>query len=240
MTRHPFPRPAALLLALAIAGGFILSLTRADDPPPPANLAATLKGHTESVYSTAFTPDGKYVVTGSFDKTIKVWDSTSGKEFKSFGGPNGHTALVLSVAVSPDGTLVASGGSDNTAKIWDFPSANSLRDYAMADAVNAVALSPDGKTLAGAGKDGLVKLWTTADGKELFSLKGHEGEVLGVAFSANGQLLVSSGADKTLRFWNPVNGQPVDLLDPSETQLDADPNVDPGWVGVGQLRACHG
>src|ERR1700736_1239626 len=115
MTRHPLTRPAALLTALTVAlvGGFVLSLTRADDPPPPDNLAATLKGHTESVYSTAFTPDGKYVVTGSFDKTIKVWDAATGKEFKTFAGPNGHTALVLSVAVSPDGTLVASGSTDN-------------------------------------------------------------------------------------------------------------------------------
>ena len=77
------------------------------------------------------------------------------------------------------------------------------------DAVTAVALSPDGKILAGgaAGKDGTVKLWNSADGKELFSLKGHSGAVTDVAFSGNGQLLASAGADRTVRFWNPANGQ---------------------------------
>ena len=214
MLRQFTIRTVVLLTAPALLslGVLAVSLTRADDSPAPANGAIVLKGHAESVYSTAFTPDGKYVVTGSFDKTIKVWAAADGKEFKSFGGPNGHTGLVLSVAVSPDGTLIASGGADNTAKIWDFPSANALRTFAHADAVNAVAVSPDGKKVAGAGKDGLIKLWNAADGKELFSLAGHTGAVLGVAFSSNGQLLASSGADKTLRFWNPGDGKAIAVI----------------------------
>ena len=121
MTRHPLTRLSALptAAALSVIGAFILSLTRADEPPapPPPDVAATLKGHTESIYSTAFTPDGKYVVTGSFDKTLKVFETATGAEFKTFGGPNGgHTALVLSVAVSPDGTLVASVAQEGSVR----------------------------------------------------------------------------------------------------------------------------
>ncbi len=101
MFRPTWIRPFALLTAPLVL--LTVALTRADDAPAPVN-AVTLKGHAESVYSTAYTPDGKYVVTGSFDKTIKVWEAATGKEFKSFGGPNGHTGLVLSVAVSLDGT----------------------------------------------------------------------------------------------------------------------------------------
>ena len=97
----------------------------------------------------------------------------------------------------------------------------------MTDAVNAVALSPDGTKLAGAGKDGLVKIWTAADGKELFSLAGHAGPVLGVAFAANGQLLVSSGADKTLRFWNPANGQAAGVIGATPARRRPSPSARP-------------
>src|SRR5579872_6996770 len=91
------------------------ALPAAGDAPPAG--AVPLKGHAESVYSVAYSPDGRYVVTGSFDHTLKVWEAASGKEIKSFGGAAGHQNLVLSVAVSPDGTQIASGGSDNSAKV---------------------------------------------------------------------------------------------------------------------------
>jgi WD40 repeat protein len=197
-------RVSALALLLL---GFTFSFA-ADDALPPG-VISVLKGHTEAVYAVAFTPDGKYVVTASFDKTLKVWETDTGKEFKTFGGTAGHQNLVLCVAISPDGTLVASGSSDNTAKLWDFPTNKPLREFVQTDSVNAVALSPDGARIAGAGKDGTVKVWTTADGKEAFSLPGHGGGATGVAFSVNGQLLVTSAADKMLRFWNPANGQPL-------------------------------
>jgi WD40 repeat protein len=170
-------------------------------------LVATLKGHTEAVYAIAFTPDAKFVVTGSGDRAVKVWETATGKEFKTFAGPAGHQNLVLSVAVSPDGGLIASGGSDNSAKIWDFPSNTPLREIAKSEGVPAIAVSPDGTRLAGGGKDGVVHLWNIADGKELFKMAGHSGAVTGIAFNGNGQLLASTGTDRTLRFWNPANGQ---------------------------------
>ena len=59
------------------------------------------------------------IVTGSFDKTVKVWDATTGKEIRTLTGPQGHKQMVLNVAISPDGSLIASGSSDNTANLWD-------------------------------------------------------------------------------------------------------------------------
>jgi WD40 repeat protein len=173
----------------------------------------TLKGHKEEVYSVAFTPDGKFLATGSFDNTIKLWDVARAKEIRTFGGAAGHKDMVLSVAISPNGQLLASGsggrGADNSLKIWDIPSDNPLRTFADKDAINAVALNPDGKFLATAGKDGSVKIWSAGDFKQLYNLTGHTGPVTGVAFSANGQVLASSGADRTIRFWNPIKGQPI-------------------------------
>ena len=170
-------------------------------------IVATFKGHTEPVYSVTFTPDGKYLATGSFDNTIKLWELATGKEAKTYGGPSGHQKMVMCVAISPDGQLLASGSIDNTLKVWDIPLSAPSKLLPATDAVHAVALSPDGTKLAYGSKDGQVKLVNAADSKELFKLEGHAGPVTGIAFSPNGQTLASNGVDKTLRIWNVANGQ---------------------------------
>src|SRR5436190_23307712 len=96
------------LLALPFCLLALSTAFSADDPAVPG-VAATLKGHTEIVYAVAFSPDGKYVVTGSFDKSLKLWDTATGKEIKTFAGPAGHQNLILSVAFSPDGQSFVSG-----------------------------------------------------------------------------------------------------------------------------------
>ncbi len=196
--------------ALFLLGGLLVPwAVAADDAPAPPPGTVVLKGHAEAAYAVAFTPDGRHVVTASFDKTLKVWDAATGKEGRTYGGPQGHQGLVLAVAVSPDGQTFASGGADNSARLWDFPSDTPARQFAHNDSVNAVALTPDGKTLAGAGKDGGVRVWGAADGKQLADLKGHAGAANGVAFVGNGPILASVGADGTLRFRDVAKGQPV-------------------------------
>src|SRR5436309_2204060 len=112
------PRHSSLRWFLTLAcGGLTLGLTPAADAP--SNVVATLKGHTEAVYAIAISPDGKQVATGSFDKTVRLWD-TAGKELKTLGGASGHQNLVLTVAYGPSGTVLASGSQDNTAKIWEL------------------------------------------------------------------------------------------------------------------------
>jgi WD40 repeat protein len=210
---------SSLAFAVAVSLAAVLPwLPAAEDNAAPG-VIATMKGHTEAVYSVAFTPDGKHVVSGSGDHTLKVWDSSTGKEIKSFGGPTGHQNLVMSVSISPDGSLIASGGTDNTAKIWDFPGSAPLRTLAKSEGASVLAVSPDGVKLAGGDKDGHVKIWNSADGKELFQLNGHRGPVTGLAFSGNGQLLISCGKDKTLRFWNPANGQSLGVIGAHTTEV---------------------
>ena len=116
------------LLALAVTR---MSSPAADDAP--ANVIAILKGHGETVYSIAFTPDGKYAVTGSFDKSIKLWEVPSGKDVRTYTGAAGHKDLILSVAFSPDGKSIASGSQDNTAKLWDVPTSGSVLEFVNND-----------------------------------------------------------------------------------------------------------
>src|SRR5713226_6072312 len=133
----------------------------------------TLKGHKEEIYSVAFTPDGKFLATGSFDNTIKLCDVAAAKEIRTFGGAAGHKDMVLSVAISPNGQLLASGsggrGADNSLKVWDIPSDSPLRTLTDNDGINGIALNPDGKVLASGGKDGSVKIWSTGDFKQLYN-----------------------------------------------------------------------
>ena len=193
-------------LAVALSSSRIARLY-AQDPVLPPGVLSILKGHTADVYSIAFSPDGKHVLTGSFDKSIKLWDATTGKEIKTYEGPNAHQQIVLTVAFSPDGRSFASGASDNQVKIWDATIGPPLRNFLHAGSVLALAVSPDGTKAAGAGQDGIVGVWNVADGKPLFSLKGHVGPVTGITYSGNGSLLASRGSDRTLRVWNPANGQ---------------------------------
>jgi WD40 repeat protein len=166
------------------------------------------RGHSDAVYAVAFSPDGKSLVTASFDHTLKLWETATGREVKTYGGATGHTKQVISVAFNQDGSMIASGSTDNTLKVWDVPINAPIRSFKSSDAVQAVALSPDGLKLAIGGKDGSLHLVAPTDFKELVKFQtGHRGAITGVAFSANGLLLASVGLDRMLRFWNVANGQ---------------------------------
>src|SRR5262245_47108300 len=105
MKRHAW---GLLTCGLLLGPGPILS--------QEVKLRATFKGHTDSVTSVAFTADGKSIVSGSWDKTIKLWEVTTGKDRLTF---KGHSDYVTAVALSEDGRLLASGSYDRTVKLWD-------------------------------------------------------------------------------------------------------------------------
>ena len=113
-----------------------------------------LDGHTASVYSVAFSPDGKTLASGSGDKTIILWDVAT--RSKPIGEPlTGHTDTVNSVAFSPDGKTLASGSDDDTIILWDVATANPIGEPldGHIGACYSVAFSPDGKTLASGSGD---------------------------------------------------------------------------------------
>jgi WD40 repeat protein len=104
-----------------------------------------------------FTPDGKTLITGSRDKTIKFFEMPKLIEKKTL---TGHTAWVRSLAVSPDGKVLASAGDDNTIKFWDIAAGRHFKTVKGHTAgVRQITFSPDGKRLASASWDRTIKLW---------------------------------------------------------------------------------
>ena len=106
----------------------------------------------------AFSPDGKRVLTGSEDKTAKLWDAETGQEIRTFRF-GGHTGRVLSVAFSPDGKHIATDGSLG-AFLWDAETGALLRTFlGHSDLVTSVAFSPDGKRILTGSGYGTAQIW---------------------------------------------------------------------------------
>jgi WD40 repeat protein len=169
----------------------------------------TLSGHSDRVYSVAFSPDGHTLASGSF-RSIKLWDVDSGQELRTFSGDFG---AVDSLAFSPDGRILGGrttrwdNGYHNDVGLWDAMSGRQLHSLSgHAGEVRSVAFSPDGRILASGSDDRTVKLWDVASGRELRTLSGHSGEVSSVAFSPDGRWLASASYDGSIRIWDASSG----------------------------------
>ena len=161
-------------------------------------------GHALRVDGLAFSPDGHLFASGSKDATVRLWETTTGRELRKLVG---HTAWIKAVAFSADGNMLASASIDGTIKLWDVTSGRELKTLTGGGVVNAVAFSPDTHVLAAANADGAVLLYDVTSGQATKTLTGHTGAVLCLAFSPDGKLLASGGRDMSVRLWDVTTGQ---------------------------------
>ena len=172
----------------------------------PVNVLHTLHGHTNEVRSVTFSPDGRTLASGSWDNTIKLWDTASGQVIRTL---RGHTTTIYSVAFSPDGLTLATASWDATIKLWDVMSGQLLRTIqSQTGGVSSVAFSPDGRILAsGGGNNDTISLWDASNGRLLRTLKCHTINVDSVAFSPDGRTLASGNFDLSIELWDITSGQ---------------------------------
>ena len=181
--------------------------------------AVLLYRHTGVVNYSSFSPNGKRIVTASFDESARVWESGTGRELLALVG---HEASVNSAAFSPDGTRIVTASSDKTARIWDAASGREIAALqGHEDSVNSAAFSPDGTRIVTASSDKTARIWDAASGREIAALQGHEDSVNSAAFSPDGTRIVTASSDKTARIWDAASGREIAALQGHEDSVNS-------------------
>ena len=186
------------------------ALSTSSPPTPtsrrPGSVFYTYRGHTDRIPTVAWSPNGKYIASGSLDKTVQVWATNPSEHFQPYIY-GGHTAGVQTVTWSPDSNRVASGSLDKTIQVWDALSGEHVALYTEhTDAVNTVAWSPNGIYIASGSADNTVRMWEVATGKQMYVYRGHKSSVNSIVWSPDSTKIASGSTDKTVQIFDAMTG----------------------------------
>ncbi|GAB2510450.1 hypothetical protein GCM10027167_10600 [Nocardia heshunensis] len=167
---------------------------------PGGPLERILQGHDGRITSVAVSADGKHIVSGSSDKTVKVWELANGHLQRTI---EAHDREVSAIAVSADGQRIVSGGFDDTTRVWILASGRRERTLSNHSGhVYAVAVTADSEHIVVGGSDRSVQIWNRADGRLEARLPEHRSYIKAVAVSADDRYIVSGSNDGTVRVWD--------------------------------------
>ncbi|KIJ27467.1 hypothetical protein M422DRAFT_271383 [Sphaerobolus stellatus SS14] len=168
-------------------------------------------GHQDLISSVAFSSDGTKILSASIDKTVRIWDTSTGQ---TLGQPLHHQSSVISSAFSPDGTKIVSA-SGNKIQMWDISTGEALGQpfEGHQDRVLSVAFTYDGTKIISGSKDKTIRVWDTFTSQNLGSLEGHQDRVNSIAISPDGTKIVSGSDDRTVRIWDAFTSQSLGSLE---------------------------
>lgn len=166
--------------------------------------------HEGPVHAIAVTPNGKFIVSGSRDRTIRIWDLLKGTPIGET--IEGHNGPVFAVAVTPNGKRIVSGSWDKTIRVWDMvtgaPVGGRIEGHEWP--VTTLAVTPNGKRIVSGSYDSTIRIWDMETGLPTVKpFEGHEGSVYAVAVTPDGKCIVSGSWDKTIRIWNIEKGTQI-------------------------------
>jgi WD40 repeat protein len=189
---------------IAVGGGEAsvrgeVRLFRTTDGEP----VGTLSGHADVVAAIDFDRDGKRLVSGGFDRGVRLWDLQSKKCLRTIPG---HADVVQAVAFAPDGSWIASAGKDRTVRVSDTDSGKMRLSRATVDELHGLTVSPDGRWIVAGGEGTMLYWWDSRSGERAQVRGGHHAAVTDLTFGGDGRLVASVGDDQTLRFWDPTAG----------------------------------
>jgi WD40 repeat protein len=171
---------------------------------PPGQGAVSLGQQDAGMSSVAFAPDGRSLVTGSWDKSVQVWSTVPG------GAPRvlrGHYDAVKAVAFAPDGKTFASGSLDRNIDVWSVGQDTPSRVFAgHTSGVNGLAFAPDGRSLVSGSSDWTARVWSLLGNAEPRVLSMHGDAVAAVAFAPDGRTVATGGRDKIVGLWTLEGG----------------------------------
>lgn len=169
------------------------------------------RGHQDLVTSICMNREGSFLVSGSWDRTIRIWDTHNGQCLRVL---HGHQDFLSSVCLTPDEKRIISGSGDGTVRVWNVQTGQCLQTWQAHDKpVATVACHPNGTIVASGSKDKTIRLWDLATHQCLHTLEGHQKVINSVCFQADGTRLVSGAWDNTVRIWDIATGQCLQVLE---------------------------
>ena len=164
--------------------------------------------HPDWVADASFSPDGRHLVTASYDQTAQIWEFVAGQWRKKV--TIRHSEWVLTARFSPDGNYLLTAGSGNTAQIWELVAGQWQQKTTIKHSGTArnASFSPDGRHLVIASDDHTAQIWELVAGQwQQKTTIGHSGPVRNASFSPDGRHLVTASEDRTVQTWELVAGQ---------------------------------
>lgn len=170
-----------------------------------------LRAHILPLTNCAFNKSGDKFITGSYDRTCKVWDTNSGEELLTL---EGHKNVVYAIAFNnPYGDKIITGSFDKTCKLWSAETGQLYHTYrGHATEIVCLAFNPQGSTVATGSMDNTAKLWDVNSGQEVHTLQGHTAEIVSLNFNTDGHQVITGSFDHTIKVWDVRKGQCVHTL----------------------------